>query len=696
MKIFTIELEGKKIEFKAVNWAEKANGEALVRCGDTQVLATATMSESDPEEKGFFPLIVNYEERFYARGKILGSRYMRREGRPSDNATLISRLIDRSIRPVFPDGFKRDVQIVITCLSWDGENDPDILSLLATSLALQNSDIPWNGPIAAIRIGRKDNQFIANPTYEERENSELDVILNGIEKDNEILINMIEASAEETQEKVLIEATQIASKKLKKLIDFQKEIQKEIGKEKIAFKPEQHPEIEKAIKESLDEKIENTLFDGNKTNQEREKSLRQVEQELIISLLESFPKQEIFIKESFEKQVKNVVSNKILEQGKRIGNRGLDEIRPLHCEVDSIARVHGSGLFSRGLTRSLSILTLGGPGERQLIDGMEISDKKRFFHHYNFPPYSVGDVSPMRSPNRREIGHGSLAEKALMPLIPDMESFPYTIRIVSEMLCSNGSTSMASVCSSSLALLAAGVPIKNPAAGIAIGIIQNEKEYKLLTDIQGPEDAYGGMDFKVAGTESGVTAIQMDVKIPGINLKIFQEALEKAKEARLKILSEIKKVIPGPRQELSVFAPRIFKIQIPPKKIGELIGPKGKTIREITESTGADIDIDDSGLVFVTAENKEKMEDALAQVRAAIKELETGDCFSGTIEKILDFGIIIRINANNKGLLRNPEKKQTLKIGDKINVEIAAIDRLGRINLTAKTKKDGGGDKPKE
>ncbi len=681
MKKFTTKVQGKEIEVKFPNWAEKANGEALVRCGDTQVLATATMSNADPDTKRFFPLIVNYEERFYARGKILGSRYMRREGRPSDNATLIARLIDRSIRPVFPSGFKGDIQIVVTCLSWDGENDPDVLGLLATSLALHNSDIPWNGPIAGIRINRKDNKYIINSKYEERENSELDIIFNGLEKDNQVLINMIEAEAKQVDEKILIESTQIAEKELKKLIDFQNKIQKEIGKEKIKFSPKKDIEIEKAVKNFLDKKIENILFSEKNTNIERGKNLSQIEQELQTFLQQKFPEQEIFIREVFEKQVKNVVSNNVLEQGVRIGNRDFDKIRQLHCEVDTISRVHGSGLFSRGLTRSLSVLTLGGPGERQLIEGMEISGKKRFFHHYNFPPYSVGDVKPMRSPNRREIGHGTLAEKALSPLIPDMETFPYTIRIVSEMLCSNGSTSMASVCSSCLALLAAGVPIKNPVAGIAIGIIQNKEKYKLLTDIQGPEDAYGGMDFKVAGTKVGVTAIQMDVKVPGISLKIFEEALEKAKKARLEILSEIAKTIPEPRKELSVFAPRIFQIQIPPKKIGELIGPKGKTIREITESTGADIDIDDSGLVFITAENKEKMEQALTQVRSIVKELEIGDSFSGTIEKILDLGLIIRINSSKKGLLRNPENKQSLKIGDKIDVKIKDIDRLGRINL---------------
>ena len=698
-----IEIGNKKIEFEIKDLAERANSNVMIRSGDSQVFITAVMSEQDVENLGFFPLTVNYEEKYYAAGKILGSRYIRREGRPSDNATVISRLIDRTIRPVFNQDLKRAVQVIATSLSWDQENDPDVLGLLGASLALTISDIPWQGPIGAVRIGIKNEKIIINPTYEEREHSALDIIFSGIKKNKEILINMIEANAEEISEDLILKALEKALPEIKKLIDFQEKIQSKFGKQKILIESKMDLELETQVKKFLGNKIEKILFPTSlvpgkivpkEQGFEKTRKLNQLKTETIELITEQESVKHETVKNLFEKQVKKIVQEKVIQQEKRVDGRKLNQIRQLNCEAGLIPRAHGSGLFCRGLTKSLSILTLGGPREQQLIEGMEIAGKKRFLHHYNFPPYSTGEVKFLRSPGRREIGHGILAEKALFPVIPEFDDFPYTIRIVSEMLCSNGSTSMASVCSSCLALMDAGVPIKKPVAGIAIGLMasENGKNYKLLTDIQGPEDFHGHMDFKIAGTKQGITVLQMDVKTAGITTQIFKQALEKAKKARLEILSNMAELLPEPRKELSEFAPRIYKLTIPCEKIGEVIGPKGQTIKRITEQTQAEISIEDDGVVYITAENEDSAKKAMNIIKDMTREIKKGEEFLGKVKNITNFGAFLELIPGKDGLLHNTKIKKPLRIGQEIPVKVIAIDQQGRINLGLK----GGNGKPKK
>lgn len=679
MKKFNIEVGGKEIIFEIPGWSQRANSEVMVQCGDTKVLVTAVMSATEPESLGFFPLTVNYEERFYAAGKILGSRFLKRESRPSDQGVLTSRLIDRSIRPVFPKGFKRAVQVIITCLSWDQENSPDVLGVLGASLALTLSDIPWEGPIGGIRVGEQNGKLILNPTYEEKENSSLDIFLTGKMPDKEILINMIEAGANQVDENLIMEAAKIATSEIQKLIDFQKQIQKKEGKEKISFILEKNTELEQAVIRFLKNKVEKILFSKDDPYT-KYKQQDQLKQELIEFIKKDNPDDINEALDIYSKEQKKLIAKNVLEKEKRIDSRKIDELRKLDSEVGIIPRTHGSGLFSRGMTRALSLLTLGGPGDKQLVEGMEINEEKRFMHHYNFPPYSVGETRFLRAPGRREIGHGMLAEKALIPVLPKVKDFPYTIRIVSEMVCSNGSTSMAAICGSTLALMDAGVPIKAPVAGIAIGLIQDQKDYKVLTDIQGPEDANGGMDFKVAGTRQGITAVQLDVKVPGISLGIMEEALEKGKTARIKILDEIEKTIPKPRTDLSQYAPRIYTVQIDPEKIGEVIGSKGATIKKITEETGADIDIDDSGLIYVSCVEKDGAEKAIEWIEGITKDPIVGDESTGTVEKNLEIGDIIKMKNGKKGLARGYK----LRVGETVEVVIKEIDRMGRINLSVK------------
>ena len=529
---FQIEIAGRNLEVGIRNLAEQANGDVLVRYGDTLVLATCVMSKYELE-KDFFPLTVEYEERFYAAGKIRGPRYTRRESRPPDQAICNARLIDRAIRPRFPKSLKNEVQVVVTVLSWDGQNDPDILGLMASSLALAISDIPWSGPLAAVRIGRVNDEFILNPTYEQREKSDLDLTIAGVEKNREILINMIEAEAEEVLEEIILKATEFAKPYLKKLIDFQNQIIKKTGKEKILIEaPLRDLELEKEIREFLGKRLETALYQKDKADRMAE--VNNLKEELSYFIEGKYPGKgkTKYALDFFEKEIERLVQENIIKREVRPDGRKLDELRKIHCEAGLLPRTHGSGLFCRGQTKALSILTLGAPGDQQLLEGIEVIGKtKRFMHHYNFPPYSTGEIKMMRGPGRRDIGHGMLVEKALLPLIPSFEEFPYTIRVVSEILSSNGSTSMASVSSSSLALMDAGVPIKTPGAGIAVGLMQDQKgNYKVLTDIQGPEDHYGDMDLKIAGTKKGVTAIQMDVKIEGITEKILKDALNQGKK----------------------------------------------------------------------------------------------------------------------------------------------------------------------
>ncbi len=699
-KDYKITLQDKEISFTLTSLAEQANGKILVRMGDTVVLVTAVMSRYPLDNLSFFPLTVEYEERFYAAGKILGSRYMRREGRPSDEAVITARVIDRAIRPLFPEGFNREVQVICTVLSWDAKNDPDLMGLMGASLALSTSNIPFAGPVGVIRIGRIDGNFILNPTYEEREKSDLDFVLAATKKDGEVLFNMIEAEGKEVLEEIFQEALEFGEPFLGEIIEFQEKIAKEQGKEKILFEaPGSDAELVRECKEFIGDKLKEVLFFGEKTS--RMDAANDLKAELAYYIDGKYPGEgkSSPAKDYFESEINRLIHEAALREGTRVDGRKLNELREISGEVNLLPRTHGSGFFTRELTKTLSLLTLGAPGDHRLLEGMEFIGKKRFMHHYNFPPYAPGEVKPMRGPGRREIGHGMLAEKALLPVIPSSEQFPYTIRIVTEVLSSNGSTSMAAVCSSTLALLDAGVPITRPVAGISMGVMmaENGKDYAILTDIQGPEDHHGDMDFKVAGTKEGITAIQLDVKIQGINKQIFKETLAAAKETRFKILDTvIEKLLAKPREELSPFAPRIVVIQIKPEKIGMVIGPGGKTINKIMDETGVEIDIDDSGEVFITTDNAEMAKKASDMVRGIVKEVEVGELYDGTVRKIMDFGAFVEILPGHDGLVhisqlaneRVEKVTDVVNVGDVIPVKVIKIDDLGRIDLSLKEAKE--------
>ena len=695
---FKIEVGGRFLEVEITNLAEQASGSCIARYGDTMVLATAVMSAQEKTGEGFFPLTVEYEERYYAAGKIRGPRYIRRESRPSDEAICNARLIDRAIRPLFPENLNREVQVVNTILSWDGQNDPDILGLTATAIALAISDVPFGGPVAAIRVGRINNEFILNPIYEEREKSQMDLVFAGTleGRNDEVLINMLEGRFDEAEEELIVKAFMFAKPCLKKILEFQKDVSKKIGKNKIELETfPNNIELEKKIKDFLGDRLEKAIFQPKKL--ERMGEINNLKEELLSFIGKEYPeiKEISYTKNFFEKEINRLIHDNILKHNKRPDGRALEEIRELHCEAGILPRTHGSGLFCRGQTKALSILTLGAPGDQQILEGMEIVGKKHFMHHYNFPPYSVGEIKPMRGPGRRDIGHGMLVEKSLFPLIPSFEEFPYTIRIVSEILSSNGSTSMASVSSSSLALMDAGVPIKAPAAGIALGLMTDGKNYKILTDIQGPEDHHGDMDFKIAGTKKGIAAIQMDVKIKGISEEILEKALEQGKKARLQILDKMDKVLSKPRPELSPFAPRVLILQINPEKIREVIGPGGKIINEIIDECGVSIDIEDSGKVFVTAEKEEAAKKAIAWIKNITREIKIGEIFQGKVKRILDFGAFVEILPGQEGLIhisqlapyRVERVEDVVKIGDIVPVKVISIDEQGRINLSLKEAK---------
>ncbi len=686
MEKFKLAIGKKELIVENNNLAERANGSSLVRCGDTLVLATAVMSKAENEFQGFFPLTVEYQERYYVAGKILGSRFIRRESRPTDEAILTSRLIDRGIRPRFPENLGREVQVIITCLSWDRENDPDILGIIAASLALGISEIPWVGPLAALRIGKIDKEFILNPTYEQREEAELDLTLVGIKNKQGFLINMIEAEGQEIEEETILKAVKAAKPYLEKISEFQEQILKKTGKKKIDLAEKSpDPELESEIKKLLGKRLEKSLY-----GKEGDEEINKIREELFRFIKEKCPEKTKVVLNSFENDLARIFKENILKYGKRPDGRKLNELRKISCQVGVLPRTHGSAIFERGKTKSLSILTLGGPDDVKLLQGMEFIGKKRFMHHYNFPPYSVGEIKPLRGPGRREIGHGMLAERALFPLIPDFEKFPYTLRIVSEILSSNGSTSMASVCSSSLALMDAGVPTKNPVAGISLGLIRDGKNFKLLTDIQGVEDSHGDMDFKVAGTKNGVTAIQMDVKIDGIDEEILKETLCMARVARLEILEKMAKVLEKPRAELSPFAPKIFTLQIEPEKIGRVIGSGGRTINQIIEECGVSIDIEEDGKIFVTAEKEESAKKAIDWVKNITKEIKVGEVFEGKVKRILAFGAMVEISPGQNGLIhisqmapyRIDRVEDIVKIGDTVPVKVISIDEQGRINLS--------------
>lgn len=700
---FQIDVNGRPIQIKINNWAEQASGSCLVKLGDTEVLATAVMSDKNVEGQDFFPLTVDYEERFYAAGKIFGSRFLRRESRPSDEAVLTGRMIDRAIRPRFAEDFKREVQIIVTCLSWDGENDSDILGLIAASTALSISNIPWNGPVAIIRVGRINGEFVLNPTYSERLKSDMDLILAAIEKDKKVLVNMIEFGGKEVSEEDVMSATKMAEPELKKIIEFQKDITRKIGKEKAAIIAVVDEEVKKEVLEFAKDNLEKAV----KNLTPKEKGLSTVD-DLKEELAKKYsdPDKLRMALSYFEKEISKAIYKNIIENNKRPDGRKREELRKISCEVGVLPRTHGTGIFSRGLTRVLSILTLGGPKDQQLIENMEFIGKKRFMHHYNFPPYSSGEVSSLRGPKRREIGHGALAEKALLPLIPDADKFPYTIRVVSEVMSSNGSTSMASVCATTLALMDAGVPIKEMVAGISIGLAEDEDplKQKLMLDIQGPEDHLGGMDFKVAGTKNGITAIQMDIKTDGININLMKEALTLAHKARLEILDIMKKTISEPRANLSQWAPKIKTMHITPSKIGEVVGPRGSVINKLIEKFNVTIDIEDDGSIFITGADDKAVNGVMDEIKGITREVEIGEIFQGEVRKIMEFGVFVDILPGTSGLVHISklvpyfvkDAREVVKEGDIIPVKVISVDELGRINLSAIEAGYRPKDKPKK
>jgi polyribonucleotide nucleotidyltransferase len=695
VKVFETKFGGKELKVEISNLANQANGSALVRYGETAVFATAVMSEAGREGLDYFPLTVDYEERFYAAGMILGSRFIRREGRPSDEAVLTSRLIDRTIRPLFNKKTRNEVQVTVLALSVDAKNDPDIPAILAASLALGISDIPWAGPVGAVRIGYQDDkkEFIINPTYEEREKCSLDNVVCGVNGK----INMIETAAKEVGEDIVLRSFEKAQEEIKKIEDFQKEIIAKMGKEKRRLETKEiSPETERLFKDKISGNLENIIYSQGDLGALKREWLEIAKEELD----EKFSVSEA--EDLFEEKVNELIHKNIIAppegEEKRPDGRKIDQLRSIYASVGFLPILHGSAVFYRGGTHILSVVTLGGPEDVQLIQGMEVQTTKHFMHHYNFPPFSSGETGRMGSPGRREIGHGALAEKALLAVIPPKEEFPYTIRVVSESMASNGSTSQGSICAATLALMDAGVPIKNPVAGIAIGLMMDESardgnnKYKLLTDIQGPEDHHGDMDFKCAGTKEGVTAIQMDVKVEGITLEILKEALERAKKARMEILDIILKIIPKPRPELSQYAPRIIKIKINPDKIREVIGPGGKIINSIINKTGAQIDIEQDGTIFITAKSRQGGEEAKKIIEDLTHEFEAGEIVTGPVSRLFDFGAMVELGHGQDGLIHISEiapyrvnkVSDILKVGDVVTAKVIEIDEKGRINLSLK------------
>lgn len=706
---FNLKISDKKnIKVKTIDFTEHADAGIFVQSGDTLIMTTVVVNKQSSKEqnKDFLPLIVEYEEKFYAGGKVKGVRYTRREGRASDQAILNARMVDRAIRPCFFKNFTQETQVVNTCLSWDQENSPDIPALLGASLALMISNIPYKGPIGVVRVVFNQQQFIINPTYQEREGAEIDLVLTGVEdlETKEILINMIDGQAIEAKQEMIIQAIEYSKQYLKQSIDWQNNIIAKIEiKEKLEIQQEDvqgFQELENEIKAFIGNQLVKAFFTKNK--QQRVDKIEQVKQNILNyikdkDIVQGNTEEEIESKvDIFLRKEKDfILSQFILEQEKRVDGRSLDEVRELACDIDILPRTHGSGFFRRGETRSLSILTLGSPSDKQLLDGMEIIDQKHFIHHYNFPPYSVGEIKPMRGPKRRDIGHGMLVEKALLPVIPCDEVFPYTIRIVSEILSSNGSSSMASISSSSLALMAAGVPIKTHVAGIALGVIrdkQNKSRYKILTDIQGPEDHFGDMDFKIAGTINGITAIQMDVKIDGVTIEILEQSLVKAQKARQIILAQMNNIISFPRNQVSTYAPKINCFKVNPSKVKHIIGPGGTMINGIIEKYNVEIDVDHQGKVCVLSEDQNSLNQAVVVIKDLVAEAEIGKIYQGKVVKTLDFGAFVEIFPGQDGMIHISKLSQRrvnrvediVKVGDRVKVLVEKIDEQGRISLSLK------------
>ncbi len=682
---------GRVMTLETGRMARQANGAVVVRYGETVVLVTAVASREPRQGIDFFPLTVDFEERLYSVGKIPGG-FIKREGRPSEQAILAARLTDRPIRPLFPDGFRNDVHVVASILSVDHDHSPEVCGMIGASAALSISNIPFAGPIGAVEVGLVDNQLVANPTSEQSAKSDLKLMIAGTRE----AILMIEAGANIITEQQMLEAILFGHEEIRRIIAGIAEFQTRAGKAKTEFPvflP--NPELVQAAREAAEEKLMSAMRTHDKI--ERESRIAEVNQETTASLAEQFPDQVLVIPAVLKSLLKKVVRRAIIREGIRPDGRGLTEIRPISVEVGVLPRVHGTGLFTRGQTQALTAMTLGPLSDQQMIDGIGEMESRRYMHHYNFPPFATGESGPMRGPNRRAIGHGALAGRALEPVIPTESEFPYTLRLVSDILESNGSSSMASVCGSTLALMDGGVPIKAPVAGIAMGLVKDDEGLAILTDIQGLEDALGDMDFKVAGTEVGITAIQMDIKIHGLDRAILTQALEQARQARLFILDKMRAVIPTPRQELSVHAPRILTVTIDPEKIREVIGPGGKTINKMIEATRVgdkkvDIDIQDDGTIYIAAINAEVATRVVGMIQDLVRSVEVGQIYEGRVTRLMNFGAFVEVLPGKEGLVhisqlahqRVNKVEDVVKVGDTLKVRVVEIDHAGRINLSHK------------
>ena len=686
MQCFEIELGGRKLTIEQGKMAKQANGAVLVRYGDTVVLVTATASSAPREGVDFFPLTVDYEEKMYAAGKIPGG-FIKREGRPSSDAVLCARLIDRPIRPLFPEGFRNDVQIVATVLCVEQDNPPEIAAMIGASCALTVSDIPFMGPIAGVRVGYVDCAFVINPTEEQRAVSELNLTVAG----SHDAVMMVEAGANELSEEVVLDAILFGHAEIRRLVEFQNDIRSACGKEKIVpaiFAVSE--ELESKVRAYAEERLDAATRNSDKLA--RDADIAAIKAETVEHFIEEYPEAAKEISQILYKIEKGIVRHMITHEKIRPDGRALDEVRPVSCEVGILPRTHGSGLFTRGQTQVLTVTTLGSIGDEQIIDGLGPETTKHYLHHYNFPGYSVGEARPMRSPGRREIGHGALAERALVPMIPSIEDFPYTIRLVSEILESNGSSSMGSVCGSTLSLMCAGVPIKRPVSGVAMGLVRDGDDYSILTDIQGMEDALGDMDFKVAGTTKGITAIQMDIKIAGITRDILASALAQAKQGRAFILEKMLACIDKPAAELSPYAPRVEVITIDIDKIRDVIGTGGKVVRKIIDETGVDVDIHEDGNIFITSPNMEAMDRARKMIEDIVREVEVGEVYTGRVTRFLKFGAFVELLPGKEGLChisqlakhRVESVEDVVKIGDQLEVKVIEIDEKGRINVSHK------------
>ena len=690
-RTFKTAVGGRLLQMEIGKVCELANGQVMVRYGDTVVNVTACASKEPRPDIDFFPLSCDYEEKMYAAGKIPGG-FIKREGRPSERAVLNSRLMDRPLRPLFPKGFFNDVQVVATVMSVDTDCSPEIVAMIGSSVALAISDIPWEGPTASVLIGMVDGEFVVNPTLAQRQASTLHLVVSGTKE----AIMMVEAGAQEVPEDVVLDAIMFAHEEIKKIIVFIDEIIAEIGKPKMAVNLYKVPEeIDQAVREYAEGKMRTAIQTYDKM--ERLENMDAVEVETKEYFAETYPENEKDIANVLYNITKEQVRSLILDDEIRPDNRKHTEIRPIWCETGILPRTHGTGLFTRGQTQVLSVVTLGALGEAQTIDGITEEEEKRYMHHYNFPPYSVGEAGRMKSPGRREIGHGALAERAIVPVLPTEEEFPYAIRVVSEVLSSNGSTSMGSTCGSCLALMDAGVPIKKPVAGIAMGLIERVEEdgsskMAILSDIQGMEDFLGDMDFKVAGTADGVTAIQMDIKVHGLSREVLEKALAQAKEGRMFIMNKMLEVIPAPKPELSPYAPRIISMQIDPDKIRTVIGSGGKTINRIIADTGVKIDIDDTGLIYIAAPDMESANAGMREIELLTKDVEVGEVYEGKVVRIMNFGAFIEILPGKEGLLhiskmakeRVEKVEDVMNIGDIVKVKVTEIDSQDRINLSRK------------